>query len=151
MAESQSMTSAEVMAKALIEEHPDFLRESVAMVARELMEAEISRQIGAGRGEVSEARSTHRNGYRPRPWATRVGESLQRSRMARRMAIRSGWLRALATSAAWWSSIGRGRVNEWFPARLGISAHMVPAGSASTCFHPCLSTPCPTTLRGCWP
>ena len=74
MAERQSMTSAEVVAKALIEEHPDFLRESVAMVARELMEAEISRQIGAGKGEIAEARNTHRNGYRQRPWATRVGE-----------------------------------------------------------------------------
>jgi len=74
MAERQSMTSAEVVAKALIEGHPDFLRESVAMVARELMEAEISAQIGAGRGEVSESRTSHRNGYRPRPWATRVGE-----------------------------------------------------------------------------
>jgi transposase-like protein len=74
MAESQSMTSAGVVAKALIEEHSDFLRESVAMIAAEIMEAEIARQIGAGKGEVSEARSTHRNGYRPRPWATRVGE-----------------------------------------------------------------------------
>jgi transposase-like protein len=68
------MTSAEVVAKALIEEHSDFLRESVAMIAAEIMEAEISRQIGAGKGEVAEARSTHRNGYRQRPWATRVGE-----------------------------------------------------------------------------
>jgi putative transposase len=74
MAESQSMTSAGVVAKALIEEHSDFLRESVAMIATEIMEAEIERQIGARRGEVSEARSTHRNGYRQRPWATRVGE-----------------------------------------------------------------------------
>ena len=74
MAESQSMTSAGVVAKALIEEHSDFLRESVAMIAAEIMEAEIGRQIGAGKGEVSEARATHRNGYRPRPWATRVGE-----------------------------------------------------------------------------
>lgn len=70
MAESQSMTSAGVVAKALIDEHSDFLRESVAMIATEIMEA----QIGARRGEVSEARSTHRNGYRQRPWATRVGE-----------------------------------------------------------------------------
>lgn len=74
MAESQSMTSAGVVAKALIEEHSDFLRESVAMIAAEIMEAEIARQIGAGKGEVSEGRSTHRNGYRPRPWGTRVGE-----------------------------------------------------------------------------
>ena len=74
MAESQSMTSAGVVAKALIEEHADFLRESVAMIAAEIMEAEIARQIGAGKGEVAEARTAHRNGYRPRPWATRVGE-----------------------------------------------------------------------------
>jgi len=74
MAESQSMTSAGVVAKALIDEHADFLRESVAMIAAEIMEAEIGRQIGASKGEVTEARATHRNGYRPRPWATRVGE-----------------------------------------------------------------------------
>lgn len=71
MAESQSMTSAGVVAKALIDEHSDFLRESVAMIATEIMEA----QIGARRGEVSEARSTHRNGYRQRPWATRSARS----------------------------------------------------------------------------
>ncbi len=74
MAERQSMTSAGVVAKPLIEEHSDFLRDSVAMIATEIMEAEIERQIGARRDEVTEARSTHRNGYRQRPWATRVGE-----------------------------------------------------------------------------
>jgi transposase-like protein len=74
MAESQSMTTSEVVAKTLITEHADFLRDAVAMVARELMEAEISGEIGAGRGEVSPERQTHRNGYRPRPWETRVGE-----------------------------------------------------------------------------
>jgi putative transposase len=74
MAESQSMTTAEVVAKTLITEHADFLREAVALVARELMEAEITAEIGAGRGEVSAARQTHRNGYRPRTWETRVGE-----------------------------------------------------------------------------
>jgi transposase-like protein len=74
MAESQSMTTPEVVAKTLIAEHGDFLRESVAMVAAELMEAEISSQIGAGRGERSPDRATHRNGYRERLWETRVGE-----------------------------------------------------------------------------
>ena len=45
------------------------------LVARELMEAEISAEIGAELGEVApETRITHRNGYRPRPWETRVGE-----------------------------------------------------------------------------
>jgi putative transposase len=74
MAESQSMTTPEVVAKTLIEEHADFLREAVAMVAAQLMEAEIAGEIGAGRGEVSPGRATHRNGYRQRPWETRVGE-----------------------------------------------------------------------------
>ncbi len=74
MAERQSMTTPEVVAKTLIDEHADFLREAVAMVARELMEAEISTEIGARRGEVSAERQTHRNGYRPRHWETRVGE-----------------------------------------------------------------------------
>jgi len=75
MAADKSMTtSAEVVAKTLIDEHADFLRESVRVVARDLMEAEISAQIGAARGEVSDSREAHRNGYRARPWNTRVGE-----------------------------------------------------------------------------
>jgi transposase-like protein len=74
MAESRSMTTPEVVAKTLIAEHGDFLREAVAMVAAELMEAEISSQIGAGRSERSPDRATHRNGYRERLWETRVGE-----------------------------------------------------------------------------
>ena len=74
MAESQSMTTPQVVAKTLIDEHADFLREAVAMVAAQLMEAEISAEIGATRGEVSAERQTHRNGYRPRHWETRVGE-----------------------------------------------------------------------------
>ena len=74
MAEGQSMTTAEVVAKTLIAEHPDFLREAVTLVAAQLMEAEISTEIGAQRGEVSADRATHRNGYRERRWETRVGE-----------------------------------------------------------------------------
>jgi putative transposase len=53
----------------------DLVREAVELVARELMEAEVSDQVGAQLGELApEARVTHRNGYRPRPWETRVGE-----------------------------------------------------------------------------
>lgn len=74
MAESQSMTTPEVVAKTLIAEHGDFLRDAVAMVAAQLMEAEISGEIGAGRGERNADRATHRNGYRERLWETRVGE-----------------------------------------------------------------------------
>jgi putative transposase len=74
MAEGHSMTAAERAAKTLLDEHPDILRDAVAMVVAELMEAEISTQIGASHGEVSDTRLTHRNGYRPRLWETRVGE-----------------------------------------------------------------------------
>ncbi len=73
MAERQSMTTPEVVAKTILDEHSDFLREAVAMVAAQLMEAEISGEIGATRGEVSSERATHRNGYLPRLWETRVG------------------------------------------------------------------------------
>ena len=74
MAEGPSMTAAELVAKTLRDEHTDLLREAVAMVVAQLMEAEVSSEIGAAYGEVSPDRRTHRNGYRPRPWETRVGE-----------------------------------------------------------------------------
>jgi putative transposase len=74
MAEGRSMTVADVVTNVLAGEHGDFVREAVAIVARELMEAEVSAEIGAGYGEVSAERTTHRNGYRPRLWETRVGE-----------------------------------------------------------------------------
>ena len=74
MAEERRMTVAVVVANVLAGEQGDFVREAVALVARELMEAEVSAEIGAGHGEVSVERTTHRNGYRPRGWETRVGE-----------------------------------------------------------------------------
>jgi putative transposase len=75
MAEGQRMTAADVVAQVRDGRLEDFVREAVVLVARELMEAEISEQVGAELGEVAPAgRVTHRNGYRPRPWETRVGE-----------------------------------------------------------------------------
>jgi putative transposase len=68
------MAIEEVVRKVLIDEHADVLRESVAFVAERLMEAEVSELIGAERGERTEDRATHRNGYRPRRWDTRAGE-----------------------------------------------------------------------------
>jgi transposase-like protein len=75
MAEGQSMTVADVVAQVRDGRLEDFVREAVALVARELMEAEISAEVGAELGEVApESRLTHRNGYRPGPCETRVGE-----------------------------------------------------------------------------
>ena len=51
----------------------DWLRTVVERVAQEVMEAEVGAQIGAGRYERTEERTTQRNGYRHRPWDTRVG------------------------------------------------------------------------------
>src|SRR5215210_3700822 len=74
MAEDRRMTAAQVVDKLMSSEHADVVRESVAWVVAELMEAEVAAQIGAGLGEVSGERVTQRNGYRPRPWDTRAGE-----------------------------------------------------------------------------
>jgi putative transposase len=74
MTDTQSMTTHELVRRTLLDEHGDFLKEAVAMVAAQLMDAEVTAQIGAGHGEVSADRVTHRNGYRPRGWETRVGE-----------------------------------------------------------------------------
>jgi transposase-like protein len=52
----------------------DFLRESIVLLTRLLMEAEVSEQIGAERYERSNDRLDHRNGYRERNWETRVGD-----------------------------------------------------------------------------
>jgi len=51
----------------------DPLRELVRWAVQELMEAEVSAQIGAGRYERTDERAAQRNGFRPRPWDTRVG------------------------------------------------------------------------------
>ena len=75
MVEGQRMTVADVVSGIGDGRLEDFVREAVELVARELMEAEVSGQVGAGLGELApESRVTHRNGYRPRPWETRVGE-----------------------------------------------------------------------------
>jgi putative transposase len=74
MAETKRMTAEQVVSYLLEEEGLDFLRESLSWVVQQLMEAEVSELIGAERGERSEQRLTHRNGYRPRRWDTRAGE-----------------------------------------------------------------------------
>jgi putative transposase len=75
MAEGHRMTAADLVDKLLASEHADVLRESVAWLVAELMEAEVAVLTGAGLGErAPDRRQTQRNGYRPRRWDTRVGE-----------------------------------------------------------------------------
>jgi putative transposase len=66
------MTLVDVLRKG---EDPqaDFLQEGLRWLVQELMEAEVSAQIGAGRYERTDERTTQRNGYRTRPWDTRMG------------------------------------------------------------------------------
>ena len=73
MAGADRMTIEEVVRKVLLDEHADVIREAVKAVAAELMELEVSAQIGAERGERRpDDRMTHRNGYRAREWQTRL-------------------------------------------------------------------------------
>jgi transposase-like protein len=75
MAEGRSLTAREAVEEVLASEHADLLRESVAVMVRELMELEVSRLAGAELGERAPGRrSAQRNGYRDRRWDTRVGE-----------------------------------------------------------------------------
>jgi hypothetical protein len=60
MTDTQSMTTRDLVRRTLLDEHGDFLKEAVAIVAAQLMDAEITAQIGAGHGEVSADRVTHR-------------------------------------------------------------------------------------------
>jgi transposase-like protein len=51
----------------------DFLRETLQVVLRAVMDADVSRQIGADLHEHTPERAAYRNGYRPRRWDTRAG------------------------------------------------------------------------------
>jgi putative transposase len=75
MAEGQRMTAADLVDKLLADEHADVLRDSVAWLVTQLMEAEVVGLTGAELGErAPDRRQAQRNGYRPRRWDTRVGE-----------------------------------------------------------------------------
>src|SRR2546422_10874106 len=73
MADEGMVALRDALGKILESEHADLLRESVALVVREVMELEAAEHAGAARYERSGERLTYRNGYRPREWATRVG------------------------------------------------------------------------------
>ena len=51
MAERKRMTCEQVVGYLLEGEGLDFLRESLSWVVQQLMEAEVSELVGAGRGE----------------------------------------------------------------------------------------------------
>ena len=73
MALSQSALSelAEVFRTG---EGTDFIRECVRVAMQELIDAEATAAIGAGRYERTESRVTERNGSRPRLLTTHAGD-----------------------------------------------------------------------------
>jgi putative transposase len=74
MADGQSMTIEEVVRQVMVDEHADVLRESVRLVAQQVMESEVSELVGAAHGERNPGgRLTQRSGRRARERHTRVG------------------------------------------------------------------------------
>src|SRR3712207_5660941 len=73
MALSQSAVS-ELLEAFRTGDGVDLIRESVRMVMQELIDAEATERIGAGRYERSESRVTDRNGARDRLLATQSGD-----------------------------------------------------------------------------
>jgi len=72
MAEER-MAGVEAVHKLLETGAPDVLREILSEAVTKLMSAEVEGLCGAGYGERSPDRVTSRNGYRARPWDTRLG------------------------------------------------------------------------------
>lgn len=71
--EKNSITLGAVIGNLLAEGNGDFLQQAIAAVLTQVMAVEVERLTGAARHERSEGRQTHRNGYRERPFDTRVG------------------------------------------------------------------------------
>ena len=70
---SINVDALEWLRKQLDSEGDDLLGEMVREFAQRLMAAEVDTLAGAGWGEVSPERVNYRNGYRRRPFDTRVG------------------------------------------------------------------------------
>ncbi len=69
----ESIDLLELLRKRAMDADMDFLREAMGVLVHAIMEAEVVGKTGAGYGERTGDRVTQRNGYRPRPWDTRVG------------------------------------------------------------------------------
>src|SRR4051794_6139708 len=73
MTATPSIDLLALLRKAGLEPDTDFLREGVRVLTQALMEAEVSAHLNAERHERTAGRTGQRNGYRERPWDTRVG------------------------------------------------------------------------------
>ena len=73
MTDELRMALDELLVKAELEQDADFLREGVRALCEALMDIEVAQHLGAGKHERTEERRGYRNGYRDRPFDTRVG------------------------------------------------------------------------------
>ncbi len=73
MIDNNNMDALAWLRKQLDDGGNDLLAEIVREFAQRLMAAEVDALAGAGWGEQSPDRVNHRNGYRARPFDTRVG------------------------------------------------------------------------------
>ncbi|MCA9642252.1 MAG: IS256 family transposase [Myxococcales bacterium] len=70
---TEDVGGAELLSKVLESSHGEQLLEVLTMALHEVMEAEVDALCGAGYGERSGDRRVQRNGYRQRPFETRLG------------------------------------------------------------------------------
>lgn len=75
-----------------MEAAPDGLKELLSEMAMRLMDADVEAQCGAGYGERSPDRVNTRNGFRSRPWDTRVGTVELKIPKLRHGSYFPGWL-----------------------------------------------------------
>lgn len=73
MAAPASIDAIEWLRKQIEDAAPDPLRAMLVEMVNLIMGAEVDAVCGAGYGERSDERGNRRNGYRERPWDTRVG------------------------------------------------------------------------------
>jgi putative transposase len=66
-------TGGDAAVQAVLTDDPGFLRDLVAHVVQEVLEAEMAAHLGAAPYERTATRTGQRNGYQPRQLHTRVG------------------------------------------------------------------------------
>jgi transposase-like protein len=69
----KNMLSLDVIRKELLSQEMDLPREMLKAVVEKIMGVEVDALCNAGYGERTQERANSRNGYRARPWDTRVG------------------------------------------------------------------------------
>jgi putative transposase len=92
MAAPASIDAIEWLRKQIEETAPDPLKAMLVQMVELLMSAEVDAICGARYGERSDQRGNQRNGYRERPWDTRVGTIGLKIPKLRRGSYFPGWL-----------------------------------------------------------